>query len=442
MRGVIITRLILSTFLFFIISLASNLLAQEYVPFVKIYPEAGDDPIIRGDMKVIGNSILGLDGEDHSGSDYEPNEDYNGTSENNRLYRSYIDIDSDSSFDAIFDGGLSDTERDYSGSTNTYGSPSSPSSTDTGTFSSSAAELIINNPASPAGQTCSTVVKAYLYWGGLYYAESLAETTSSEYYQYYLDRPACSGCEYYTDIKILPPGATEYIDIKYDNTGTDYTSLKSEVIVDGKTGGAYGYSSTTIPAYNSSENEFIKDSPYACVADVTSLFEHLQDTGQDVEGYWTVANVRAATGIKRTGSGGGWSLAVVYEDPLATSQKSITFFEGFTFIEGSNPNGVEFNITGFQTIPSGPVNVDIATIALEGDYPFAADQFQINDQDDATGAATGTWVPLSYPSGWYTLFTTSISGAITSIAKALKKLPKVSPTVNNLKSAEVSSFPI
>lgn len=373
-----------------------NIYAQlegELIPFSQTYPGPNDPSIIRGDMKVIGNSILGIldTVEDENGVDrtYTPNESYFGFSRNNGVYRGYIDIDSDASFNSVF-AGVPNSEKNYSGATNIYGSPTTSSFSDTGTFSSSAAELSISNPSSPVGVNCSKVVKAFLYWGAMYGRESIASNDTDGDN---IDRPDCTrpngdDCEFYTDIKILPPGATEYVDIKYDNSGLDHNSLKSEVIIDGLDGRVYSFS----------ETETVRDEIYACVADVTSLFTYLQDQDENIEGNWTVANLRATTGRKSTGSGGGWSLIVVYEDPLATFQKNIYMFEGYVAITRSDSqplNGVEFNISGFETIPFGPVNVDIATIALEGDIGIYGDQLQINEEND-DHTKSNNWIPLYY----------------------------------------------
>ncbi len=374
-----------------------NIYAQlegELIPFSQTYPGPNDPSVIRGDMKVIGNSILGIldTVEDENGVDrtYTPNESYFGFSRNNGVYRGYIDIDSDASFNSVFSE-LPNSERNYSGIVNLYGSPTDSSFSDTGTFSSSAAELTISNPLSPVGENCLKVVKAYLYWGAMYRRES---TASNDNDGDNIERPDCirpngDACEFYTDIKILPPGASAYVDIKYDNSGVDHNSLKSEVIIDGIDGRVYSFS----------ETERVRDEIYACVADVTSLFTHLQDNDDTIEGNWTVANVRALTGTKSSGSGGGWSLVVVYQDPLAAFQKNISMFEGYAAItrpSDSDSASLEFNISGFQTSSSGPVYIDIASISLEGDIGIYGDQFQINDEND-DHTKSENWVSTTYP---------------------------------------------
>ena len=375
-------------------TLYAQALEGEVVPFVRSFPGPGDPTVIRGDMKVIGNSILGIKGRpEDENRDYEPYEEYNGTSRNNGVFRGYIDIDSEAIFNPVFTSPLPASETEFSAPVNDYGSPITSTQSDTGTFSSSAAELTINNPLSPPGTTCSTVVKAFLYWGAMYEAESLAVRVNNRGQDNdgpIIERPDCTNpdgtpCEYYTEIKILPPGASEYIDIKANNSGADFNSLKSEVLIDGIAGG-------TFP-------QAVRDEIYVCKADVTSLFTELQNQGQPVEGNWTVANVRAVTGAKSSGSGGGWSLVVVYEDPLATFQKNISMFEGYVAItrpSGQLSDSVEFNITGFETIPTGPVNVDLATISLEGDIGIFGDRFEINDENDDQ-TKSGTWIPMTYP---------------------------------------------
>lgn len=403
MEQIYISKIKVGLFLLMFTLLGSSVYSQlegEVIPFTRTFPGPGDSPVIRGDMKVIGNSVLGiLDRID--GVDLEANDEYNGANRNNGVFRGYIDIDSDPSFNTVFTSILPISETDYrdasgaSNNINIYGSPTNASLSDTGTFSSSAAELLINNPLSPAGENCSTVVKAFLYWGAMYEKESLARGTNDGPD---IERPDCTRpngdpCELFTDIKILPPGATEYVDIKHNNSGADYTSLSSRVIIDGVAGSAYPLPQGDLE---------VRDETYACVSDVTSLFTHLQDTGETVEGNWTVANVRAVTGQKGSGSGGGWSLVVVYEDPLATFQKNISMFEGYVAI--TQPNGagapdfaaVGFNITGFETIPAGQVNVDLATISLEGDIGIRGDEFQILP-DGGNPANENEWIGMTYP---------------------------------------------
>ena len=51
---------------------------------------------------------------------------------------------------------------------------------------------------------------------------------------------------------------------------------------------------------------------------------------------------------------------------------------------------MDINVTGFRTIPSGPVNASFAFAALEGDKPIPGDYLQINGITQSAATATGT----------------------------------------------------
>ncbi|OXA94724.1 gliding motility-associated C-terminal domain-containing protein [Flavobacterium hercynium] len=121
---------------------------------------------------------------------------------------------------------------------------------------------------------------------------------------------------------------------------------------------------------------------YACYADITALV-----AGQtDAQGVYTVANVRSSQGLNGgTGLSAGWSIYVVYEDPTLTA-KYITSFDGFSGIGGATT--LDIPVSGFKTIPTGPVRVKFAFAALEGDEPITGDYLQINGITiNATNAA-------------------------------------------------------
>ncbi|QIH39003.1 T9SS type B sorting domain-containing protein [Flavobacterium sp. Sr18] len=211
--------------------------------------------------------------------------------------------------------------------------------TDNSTFSSSTANLLINN-------SCKKIVFAGLYWSAIYP----------------YDRSTNSGAKYegslrdqnFDKIKFKIPNATSYLDLVAD-----------QIIFDG-----YKYNGPNV------SNSF-KDSPYVCFKDVTSLVANLTDA----DGEYTVGNVRAARGKRDGGSAGGWTLVVVYESPTVPS-KFISIFDGYV---GVNPDvntpgylpSVDFQISGFKTLPAPfPVNAKIGVAALEGDGGGNGDTFQ------------------------------------------------------------------
>ncbi|WP_440121260.1 T9SS type B sorting domain-containing protein [Tenacibaculum sp. Ill] len=119
--------------------------------------------------------------------------------------------------------------------------------------------------------------------------------------------------------------------------------------------------------------------PYVCYSDVTSLIQTLGDPNGDYFG----ANIKATIGRdsegQRLGSSAGWVMVVIYENETESS-KNISLFDGFSTINGDVDTDVTFS--GFKTIPSGPVRVQLLTAALEGDKPYEGDSFQILNQSN------------------------------------------------------------
>ncbi|TDD99675.1 T9SS type B sorting domain-containing protein [Flavobacterium cellulosilyticum] len=186
--------------------------------------------------------------------------------------------------------------------------------TDPTTFNSSSADMAIPNPG------CFKIVYAGLYWSAV-----------------------VKGSEPITTIKLKTPGAAAYLPI----TGTQIYFQNA--------------------ANNNNSNS------YACYADVTALVTSLSNP----QGTFTVANVSSLTGNKPNAEGlsAGWSLFVVYEDPTLPS-KYITSFDGYSRIDQNNPQNI--SVSGFKTIPVGPVRAKYAFSAIEGDNPYTGDFLQIN----------------------------------------------------------------
>ncbi|WP_025743897.1 T9SS type B sorting domain-containing protein [Aquimarina pacifica] len=290
---------------------------------------------INGELKVIGNSIVGLDQGlrtncqdcDRPGGSggrqcviYDPEDDYNlGCSNNGRVF-DYIDIDGDTS-----------------------------------TFSSSSAELVL-----PTG--CERVAYAGLYWAASYFVE----------------RDSDGNVEY--DNLPFPDNRPDFATIKLkhedDLAYTEITNAEAQIIYD-------GYRNTT---YNPSNVAAI-DIPYVCYADVTSYIAGLTDPS----GYYTIADMRAATGGAygtTNGISGGWVLVVAYEDPTL-SAKYISTSNGYLNNQPctiTDPGCLkDFSYSGFTTLPAPlPVRARYAIATLEGDQPYTGDVFQIERPDATT----------------------------------------------------------
>jgi hypothetical protein len=191
---------------------------------------------------------------------------------------------------------------------------------DGSTFSSSSANLTIPNSG------CFKIAYAGLYWGAILQSGNRSTINT---------------------VKLkLPTGG--------------YNNISGQVIYDAINGPISG------------------NTPYACYADVTTLLQ----AQASAQGTYTVANVVSSTGLNGgTGLSAGWSLFVVYEDPTLTG-KSIVSYDGFSGIGG--PTVLDIPVTGFRTIPVGPVRAKFAFSCLEGDKPIAGDYLQIN------GSTVGT----------------------------------------------------
>lgn len=217
------------------------------------------------------------------------------------------------------------------------------------TFSSSSANFNFPNT------NCNIIRYAGLYWSATY-----PSATANGFYDGFTytpnNVPIGTGRQSdFNQVKLKAPGGV-YVDITAD-----------EVLFDG---------------FTSADPTILANSPYACYADVTSLMTSLADPTGD----YTIANVRSVTGSLTPGGGAtaGWTLVVVYENPTLTG-KLITTFDGFARVTGddSDPSGnniVSINYTGFNTIPAGPVNIDLGVAALEGDYRIIRDSLKYGRQ--------------------------------------------------------------
>ena len=413
--------------------LTNTILAQEYIPLKEVYSET-----VKGDIKIIGNSILGIKGI-YDSIVYKNNDAYNGELNNGRQFnkeahvkdqsgnllyldsennitteattgngdtnkpffnlvessysRVYYDIDSDKNFEENFSSNLNASERDYGGEVDINGALITYSKN--GTFSSSAAFLDLDNE-------CINIKKAILYWSGIYpgktsNSEIIYDSTNKQFKRNLIGSPRsnfCGGdCEDYTEIKILPPFGEKYYTITADtiaNPDLSGLNFQTEVIVDGIRGSYYN---NQIFGTNGPQ---ISDSPYVCKADITKLFNSLQKNIKDISGYWTVANIISTTGT-RIGSGlaGGWTLAVVYEtnDSSATS-KFISFYDGFSTIR-SGRDPIQLTVPNFKVPPGGPIRAWIANAAIEGDRAFDNDQFSIKTKTTILNNPSSDNSPLS-----------------------------------------------
>src|SRR5690606_33895390 len=210
---------------------------------------------------------------------------------------------------------------------------------DTSTFNSSSADLDV-----PSNADCYQIAYAGLYWSSVVRGNTANRNAMQ-------------------NIKFKTPGSSNYIDL----TGTQI--------------------------YYQNSNNNTNSNTFVYYRDVTDIISNL---GPNREGTYTVANISSMTSqmmgnnLNTEGLSAGWSLFVIYEDPAMPS-KYITSFDGFTKINNQGSDRTqEFLISGFQTIPTGPVNAKYAFSALEGDRAWSGDELYINNFRMSATTSTGT----------------------------------------------------
>lgn len=109
---------------------------------------------------------------------------------------------------------------------------------------------------------------------------------------------------------------------------------------------------------------------------------------QHGEGEYTVADLGALEGTNY--HYGGWSLVVVYENPVMEN-RSITVFDGYAFVRGSVVADFTIPISGFSAVDNGPVKMKLGIAAGEGDVAALGDYFEIE-----RGVNTNDFVRLSH----------------------------------------------
>lgn len=220
-----------------------------------------------------------------------------------------------------------------SGNNNSFNMQYIDIDSDPTTFSSSSADLTI--PAVNSG--CYTVEYAALYWAGMY---KQADVDNGRVNRANLNT-----------VKLKLPGSASYTNI----TGTVlHDSYPTDL-----SGSSKGYVSYSV---------------------ITSLIQGLANAN----GTYTVADLIAGSG---TNTSAGWTLYIVYSDPLATA-KNISMFHGFSTISGTNTLNIP--ISGFTTIPIGPVRSKLAFSSLEGDLNITGDRLRINGSSMTTATRPAT----------------------------------------------------
>lgn len=100
-------------------------------------------------------------------------------------------------------------------------------------------------------------------------------------------------------------------------------------------------------------------------------------------GAYTVADIallEAGSNNDSPGFSGGWTMIVIYENPVMKS-RAVTLFDGYAYVNGTlNSNAGEFGnipISGFTTVGAGPVNMKLGVMAAEGDVGLTGDYLAV-----------------------------------------------------------------
>jgi len=222
------------------------------------------------------------------------------------------------------------------------------------TFNSSSATITFSteNGAIPE---CSNIIYAGLYWTGR--SDAAADDNAD-------------GDNDPNTYEVTQNGITKSFDkrkvvIKGPNE-TNYTEI---------TAGASG--SITDPldiAYPINGDQF---NMYASYAEVT---DYVRANGV---GEYFVGDIALKEGIiDAVGYYGGWGMVIIYENSKM-NYRDITLFDGYAFMDSTNGSN-EIDVSGFNPVQSGDVNIKLGLMAGEGDVAVPGDYFEmlIPDGDD------------------------------------------------------------
>ncbi|WP_298532391.1 hypothetical protein [uncultured Algibacter sp.] len=143
--------------------------------------------------------------------------------------------------------------------------------------------------------------------------------------------------------------STDVNNVLFKTPNNEYRTIKGNIIYD---------------SFNR-EHAFPETKPYVCYADVTSILQNLKQ----INGDYTVANIKATQGMLSGGAAGGWLLYVIYEDEH-TTPKYFTAYNGFINVF-KKPVDIVFE--DFKAPEIGQIKTALLLGALEGDKKFKTD---------------------------------------------------------------------
>lgn len=145
-----------------------------------------------------------------------------------------------------------------------------------------------------------------------------------------------------------------------------------------------GPSATSYTELTASANDIyypsgIDGDMYSAYIDVT---DYVKNNGRD--GEYFIADMALTEGDGgEIGYYGGWGMVVVYDNPQM-KWRDITVFDGHAYVAEGAKVSHTLDVSGFNAIQNGPVNVKLGVMAGEGDRGIAGDYFKILRQSDNT----------------------------------------------------------
>ncbi|MFC4400789.1 HYR domain-containing protein, partial [Mariniflexile soesokkakense] len=187
--------------------------------------------------------------------------------------------------------------------------------------------------------------------------------------------------------------ARALVNVTYNQTVAQTTQVtktfnKRKVSIKGPTAAAYTEVTATGIAFPTNGDDRNMYSAYAEVTDYVRQYGI---------GNYFVADIALREGnVDGTGYYGGWGMVVIYENSKM-KWRDVTVFDGHAHVT----NGVAdhtINVSGFNAVQNGDVNLKLGLMAGEGDIQWTGDYFQIEQRN------TGLYQPLSHSNNSATNF--------------------------------------
>ncbi len=241
------------------------------------------------------------------------------------------------------------------------------------TFNSSSA-LVTFSTENGAIPDCSKILYAGLYWTGR------SENTNSD--------PNLDGDNDQNTFQVTKGGITKNFDKRKVSIKGPLSTNYTEV-----TAGASGIISDPINiAYPTNGDQ---RNMYVGYADVTA---YVVANGI---GEYFVADIALAEGNGGgTGYYGGWGMVIVYENSKM-NWRDVTVFDGHAFVN-SGVASHTIDVSGFNAVPFGNVNLKLGLMAGEGDIGVSGDYFEMiipngnDDENDLTTLNDNSYQRLSH----------------------------------------------